>query len=111
MGVRVIAIQLVGGVGHEHIVAVRWVDELTGARGDSLVGDFADWLEADRRRAWVGSPLSRATIEATGHGPARELRASRRGVPCRDLLDLPRMRLFSDARPPAWVSGEGFAIA
>jgi hypothetical protein len=97
MGITITAIQLIGGVDHRHVAALRWVCDDTGRTGDSATAAVVDWLSDDGNIAWVGRErLSTLQVVDDLDGP--HLRANRVGEPTRDLLDLPRLPLYSDQR-------------
>jgi len=97
MGITITAIQLIGGVDHRHIAALRWVCDNTGSTGDSSTAAVIDWLSDDGNIAWVGRErLSTVQVVDDLGGP--HLRANRVGEPTRDLLDLPRLPLYGDWR-------------
>jgi len=97
MGITITAIQLIGGVDHRHIAALRWVCDDTGRTGDSSTAAVIDWLSDDGNIAWVGrARLSTVQVVDDLGGP--HLRANRVGEPTRDLLDLPRLALYGDLR-------------
>lgn len=108
MGITITAIQLIGGVDHRHIAALRWVSDDSGSTGDSSTAAVVDWLSDEGNIAWVGRErLSTVQVVDDLGGP--HLRANRVGEPTRDLLDLPRLPLYSDLRAtepaPAVISG------
>jgi len=97
MGITITAIQLIVGVDHRHIAALRWVCNETGSTGASSTTAVVDWLSDDGNIAWVGRErLSTLQVVDDLGGP--HLRANRVGEPTRDLLDLPRLPLYSDLR-------------
>jgi|GEM_PF-2018370 len=98
MGITITAIQLIGGVDHRHIAALRWVCDDTGSTGSSSTAAVVDWLADDGNIAWVGRERL-ATVEIVDDVGGPHLRANRVGQPSRDLLDLPRLPLYSDLRP------------
>ncbi len=108
MGITITAIQLIGGVDHRHIAALRWVCDESGSTGASSTAAVVDWLADDGNIAWVGRErLSTLQVVDDVDGP--HVRANRIGEPTRDLLDLPRLPLYSDLRTvdtaPSVISG------
>jgi hypothetical protein len=99
MGITITAIQLIGGVGHRHVAALRWVSDDAGASGDSSARAVIDWLTSDDANvAWVGNPDRLATLQVVTDSAGSHLQANRVGAFTRDLLELPRLPLYCDLR-------------
>lgn len=92
--IRITAVQLLGGVAHQHIVALRWASEDDDATGDSTVPELINWLRDGPHVAWVGGRNQRATLHIARDADFTWLQASRVTGLSRDLLDLPRRSLL-----------------
>jgi hypothetical protein len=95
--IRVTAVQLLGGIDHHHVIAVRWSSEETEETGDSTVEEVIDWLSQGPHVAWVGERDQVATLQVVHGLQASWLQANRMGELSRELLDLPRRRLTPQA--------------
>lgn len=93
--IRIIAVQLLGGVDHQHVIALRWASESDDTTGDSTVQEVIDWLNRGPHVAWVGARNQLATLQVVHGSFATWLQANRLGELSRDLLDLPRRGLIS----------------
>jgi hypothetical protein len=93
MAIRIIAVQLMGGIDHQNVIAVRWASEHSDETGDSTVEEVIDWLSHGAHVAWVGDRQQVATVQVVEGERTRWLQANRWGELTRDLLDLPRRGL------------------
>jgi hypothetical protein len=98
MGITITAVQLIGGISNQHVAALRWVCDDTGASGASSTEAVIDWLAGEGRIAWVGRERL-ATLQVVETDGSRHLCANRLGTLSRDLVELPRLPLYSDLRP------------
>ena len=99
MGITITAIQLIGGIDHRHVAALRWISDDAVVSGDSSTQAVIDWLSGDDANvAWVGNSDRLATLEVVSDRAGRHLRANRVGAFTRDLLELPRLPLYYDLR-------------
>lgn len=95
--IRITAVQLLGGIDHHHVIALRWSSEDTDETEDSTVEEVMEWLGRGPHVAWVGERNHVATLQVV-HGPRSSwLQANRMGELGRDLLDLPRRHLSPHA--------------
>lgn len=93
MAIRITAVQLMGGVDHQHVIALRWASEDTDEIYDSSVEDVIEWLSRGPHVAWVGDRNQIATLQVVHGEHSSWLQANRMGTLSRDLLDLPRRGL------------------
>lgn len=90
MAIRIIAVQLMGGVEHQHVIALRWASEESDEIHDSSVEDVMRWLARGPHVAWVGNRNQVATLQLVHGERSSWLQANRMGTLSRELLDLPR---------------------
>jgi hypothetical protein len=51
--IRITAVRLSGGQGHEHITRLWWTDSASGKTGDNSRAQIVTWIEDDNGKAYV----------------------------------------------------------
>jgi hypothetical protein len=51
--IRITAVRLSGGQGHEHITRLWWTDPASGKTGDNSRAQIVTWIEEDNGKAYV----------------------------------------------------------
>ncbi|MCP2245747.1 DUF3892 domain-containing protein [Lentzea aerocolonigenes] len=92
MAIKITAIRLSGGEGHEHIVHLWWVNPADGKEGSNTRAQLVDWIEKENGKAYVeDSRGNRADVGVVtpSSGP-KHLRTHADGKWTNNLLALPR---------------------
>ncbi|HET9342921.1 MAG TPA: DUF3892 domain-containing protein [Candidatus Eremiobacteraceae bacterium] len=91
MSVRITAVHMVGGLEHQHIATLRWINEETGAEGVSTREAMVEWITsggvAYTRDAVGDQPYLR--VRTTGWG-TKYVQTYADGIWKDNLLALPR---------------------
>jgi uncharacterized protein DUF3892 len=92
MAIRMTAIRLSGGQGHEHIVRLWWTDPADGDSGDNSRAEIVAWIEGKNGKAYVEDARgNRADVGVvTPQVGAKYLRTYADGRWTNNLLALPR---------------------
>ncbi|MBF6276389.1 MULTISPECIES: DUF3892 domain-containing protein [Nocardia] len=93
MAIRITAIHLEGGYGHEHIQQVQWTNPATNETRKSSRAEIVAWIENEDGKAYVEQPPApRAWVHVVtpGGGRAKYLQTKSDGVWSNNLLSLPR---------------------
>jgi hypothetical protein len=53
MAIRITAIRLTGGQGHEHISHLWWTNPADGKTGDNTRSQLVDWIEEENGKAYI----------------------------------------------------------
>lgn len=91
MSIRITAIRLSGGTGHEHIERLWWSEPATADTGDNSRAEIVSWIESGNGVAFVHEGGRRAEVGVVDPniGP-KYLRTYADGVWTDNLLALPR---------------------
>lgn len=91
MAIRITAIRLSGGTGHEHITNLWWTNPGTAKTGDNTRAQLVNWIENEDGKAHVedaaGNRAEVGVVEPA-HG-AKYLRTYADGKWTNNLLSLP----------------------
>lgn len=89
--IEITAIRQVGGVLHEHIVALQWRNTTTPSTGESTREQMVDWLSVAGNQAIVRGPTKTAFVGVVRPQSGRPyVRTYADGVWTDNLLHLPR---------------------
>ncbi|MFD0882970.1 DUF3892 domain-containing protein [Streptosporangium algeriense] len=92
MAIKIIAIRLVGGNGHEHISRLWWVNSGSGENGENSREEIIAWIETKNGEAYVEDARgNRADVGVVKpNGRPKYLRTYADGKWTDNLLALPR---------------------
>jgi Protein of unknown function (DUF3892) len=92
LAIRITAIRLAGGNGHEHISFLWWTNPATGASGANARSELVQWIEVENGKAYVeDSRGDRSDVRVvTPQYGAKYLRTYADGIWTDNLLALPR---------------------
>lgn len=92
MTIRITAVRLSGGQGHEHITRLWWTDPASGKTGDNSRAQIVTWIDEDNGKAYVDdSRGNRADVlVVTPRYGDKYLRTYADGQWTDNLLALPR---------------------
>ncbi|HWU31705.1 MAG TPA: DUF3892 domain-containing protein [Marmoricola sp.] len=92
MAIRITAIHLSGGSGHEHITRLWWTGPADGKTGDNTRAELVAWIENENGKAYVEDAYRhRIDVEViTPRVGAKYLRTRKDGVLTDNLLYLPK---------------------
>lgn len=91
MAIRFTAIRLSGGITHQHIVRLWWVNPSTGETGDNTRAQLVDWIENQNGKAYVEEHGHRVNVGVvTPSSGAKYLRTYADGCWSNNLLSLPQ---------------------
>jgi hypothetical protein len=92
MTIRITAIRLSGGQGHEHIVRLWWTNPADSKTGDNTRAEIVSFIEDKHGKAYVEDIRgNRADVGVvTPRVGAKYLRTHADGKPTDNLLALPR---------------------
>ena len=88
MAIRITGIHLVGGHAHEHIGAVRWIQDGTATEASTTRGAVIEWLRQTRSRAYITDGPTAVDVEVVNDDPPY-LRTRADGNWTDNLLSLP----------------------
>lgn len=86
--IRCTNIRLAGGIRHEHIVRIRWVNPETQATGESTRAEMVDWINGGGV-AFVTDGVNTVRVHVVNAHPPY-VQTYRDGIPTNNLLALPR---------------------
>ena len=91
MAIRITAVRLQGGNGHEHIVHLWWTNPANSKSGDNSRAQLVAWIEDEGGKAYVEDTHGRVDVGVVKptHGP-KYLRTYADGRWTDNLLALPR---------------------
>jgi Protein of unknown function (DUF3892) len=92
LAIRITHIRQAGGIGHEHITDLWWINPASGQTGDNTRAQIVSWIEDKHGKAYVEDELgNRADVAVVTpeHGP-KYLRTHADGRWTDNLLALPR---------------------
>ncbi|MDX3187844.1 DUF3892 domain-containing protein [Streptomyces sp. MN03-5084-2B] len=92
MTIRITAIRLSGGQGHEHISHLWWTNPADGSTGDNTRAGIVDWIENKNGKAYVEDAQSHranVAVRTPAHG-SKYLQTHADGVWTNNLLALPQ---------------------
>ena len=84
---RITDVHMVGGTKHEHIAAVKWVDD-AGPRGESTRAEMVSWIDGGGK-AYVSHGTQKIAVGVVNAVP-KYIRTHADGVWTDNLLALPR---------------------
>jgi hypothetical protein len=87
--VRINAIHLVGGIRHEHIESMQWINPQTQATGESTRQGMVHFLTQSPGQAFVSDGVRNVTVGVVDATP-KYVRTYADGVWTDNLLSLPR---------------------
>lgn len=92
MAIQITAVHLSGGVGHERIVHLWWINPIDSTSGDSTRAQIVKWIE-DNGKAYVEDQSSRRVDVGVVEPASGEkyLRTYADGVWKDNLLAVPRL--------------------
>ena len=92
MSIRITAIRMSGGSGHEHIARLWWTDPADSSSGDNTRAEIVAWIENKNGKAYV-EDRSGHRVDVSVVTPrvgSKYLRTYANGVWTDNLLALPR---------------------
>ncbi|WP_216213067.1 DUF3892 domain-containing protein [Amycolatopsis aidingensis] len=92
MAIRITAIRLTGGEGHEHISRLWWINPATGKADDNTRAKIVSWIEDENGKAFVedgNGNRADVGVVTPSTGP-KYLRTHANGRWTDNLLALPR---------------------
>lgn len=92
MAIRITAIHLEGGSGHEHIATLKWTNPANQKTGTNTRRQIVGWIENENGKAYVeDSQRHRVEVRVvTPRYGEKYLRTYADGYPTDNLLSLPR---------------------
>jgi hypothetical protein len=87
--VRVTAVHMVGGVRHEHIASVQWINPQTQVTGQSTREEMVQYLTQNPAEAYVSDGTRNVTVGVVD-ATKKYIRTHADGVWTDNLLALPR---------------------